>query len=217
MKYKVITLITAFQLAACGADDANDVIDNIQNDGDYAKVEADEEAADEPASVAEIRPSQTSARTVIQTSSTATEEVAVLPMTGVLSFLPDDFVFECTDYSRGVSESVPMQLEYEIEDGFITVQQSSSQRTSTVQGMNPTSEVISSSVWSGPISKSGEFDITGTSVILDYKWGTMRTSYRITGEFTDDGWQGEYTMTVSADELFVTCYYDADFDGERVR
>jgi len=213
MEYKVITLITAFQLSACGADEANDVVDNIQNDGKYASSEPEDPVTDVP----EITQTTTKKKTVLQPSSMATEETTVLPNEGVLSFLPDDFVFECTDGSRGTTESVPMQMEYEIDGGFITVQQSSSQRTSTVQGMNPTSEVISSSVWSGPISKSGEFDITGTSVILDYKWGTLRTSYRIQGEFTDDGWEGEYTMTTSFDELFVTCYYDADFEGERAR
>ena len=219
MKYKLITLIIAFKLAACGSsDEANDVVDNIQNDGKYSKEDGYEEYEEYEEQDLDIpNVEKKKPRAPWPSSATSKGDTPAPPTTGVLAFLPDTLVFECDDGSRGQSESTPLQMEYEIKDGLITVKQTALQTVSTVQNMNPTTEIISMSAWTGPIDSDGVFDITGRGVAEDYKAGTMRVTYRIQGYFTPTGWEGVYKMTIGFDDMYTICNYVAPFDGERFK
>jgi hypothetical protein len=152
---------------------------------------------------------------VLDTSQSNEGSKSTLEVTeGTYSFVYTDSDYTCTDGSAGKSLGGALQMTVNVSDGFIDLQQTAVSSGASVQKSSTIGpRVISSTPASGTVNNTGEFSTTSVTVFDDPKYGLIRITYRISGQFKGKQWSGTYEMRMFVEDLGSTCNYKSYFSG----
>lgn len=126
------------------------------------------------------------------------------------SFETGDVSVSCDDGSMATNPPISLILEILQNDSSISLV------NPIPSGSVPGVTIVSTTGASGSIDPDGSFSLTQASVATSATVsGNIELNYSITGEFTDDGWQGSYGFTASS-SLFGFCRFATLFDGDRL-
>lgn len=226
MKYKVLTLAIAFNLAACGSEDAsnvNSVIDNLQDDEKAESEEVDEVKVETKVQTPQGSQSTTTTTTTttVQSQPTvqvsplpeATAEAWALPDSGVLSFRISQLTYDCSDFSYGTAPGSTLELDFAHNDGMIQFGQSERQLASSTSQVANQGVVLSRSLPEGWVADDGSFTAMSSTIFQSYDDGRIEYSYFWEGYITESGWSGEYTMYMEIPSRWLICEYNGFFTG----
>jgi hypothetical protein len=133
---------------------------------------------------------------------------------GNYSFVYTDPTFRCTDGASGVGQGGAMQMAVDVSGGYLTMRQNAVSASSSQQKASTTgTRVISSSDPTGPVSATGAFVATSSTLFDDAKYGYIRTTYKIDGRFSGNSWSGKYEFQAFFEDMDVSCTYSSTFTG----
>lgn len=139
---------------------------------------------------------------------------AIQPRAGKYSFNTGSVRGDCSDGSGGVSPSQSLQFNVSMSGGLITLVQSAASSSSSTEKVSSSGmRIISSSPVSGNLSSGGSFLATGTSIFEDFKYGIIRSTYTVEGQFSGSSWSGSYNYTADFSAQYVFCRFSTTFTG----
>jgi hypothetical protein len=135
----------------------------------------------------------------------------------VYSFVYTDPKCLCSDGSSGSSAGGGLQMSVGVREGFLEIVQTASSGISSQQKSSTVgTQVISSTPISGPVTRSGMFTASGSTLFIDAKVGYIRVSYKIEGQFNGSNWSGRYESYAFFETAGGNCQYLSTFTGSRM-
>ena len=135
-----------------------------------------------------------------------------LDVGGVYSFSTNPVDFQCTDGAEGTNPPLSLNFIVHQEGNQIELRN----KAFDDGGVTPGFEIIESTQLEGNLGRNSTFIANqSATAIIDGIPGESTVNYTVSGEFTGSGWAGDYSYSVFAQDLFVTCNFNTKFEGEK--
>ncbi|MDQ7818378.1 MAG: hypothetical protein RDU14_15230 [Melioribacteraceae bacterium] len=129
---------------------------------------------------------------------------------GNYSFNTKQFMVVGTDGTRDVANALAMNV-------VVTQDKNKIMITNTDNSPSPGITILEATALEGNIEKDGKF-ITNQYATANFEGiqGNVRLTYNVTGQFTPNGWSGDYVYTASPLNYNVTYTFTTTFTGDKI-